>query len=163
VLFFFSDVVAANILSLVPVTASPPGLVSVTDLNTGRSVSVSPTSSPSIALIIGLVIAGLVLLAIVIVIIVLCCRRHKHQKDTGAFYVPLSKEDVAPVSSRSKLLNLSVIQAAVASGEATVSVSAGMIVQADPVDFANTSSEWLWVKLPNGTAGYVPREFCRLV
>lgn len=77
------------------------------------------------------------------------------------------------------MVTLKVIQAAFQNGEGTISVSVGQIVQAEPADYADTSSEWLWVKCLNGVTGfifcclfwlflivsiqgYVPREFVRI-
>lgn len=61
-----------------------------------------------------------------------------------------------------KMVSLKVVQTATASGEGTISVAAGMMVQAEPKDYGDTSTEWLWVIPPNGAPGYIPREFVGL-
>jgi hypothetical protein len=156
----------ADVLLADPSQSGVNNLVSITDPVTGRVVVVNTGGLP-LGAIIGIAVGAAVLLAILIVVVVLCCRRYK-DRSAKALYVPLqqkSKFEYTPTpapAAGSKTVSLRVIQAAIASGEGTVSASVNTIVQAETADFADVTSEWLWVKLPNGKAGYVPREFLRI-
>jgi hypothetical protein len=148
----------ASDLTSNPSSASVPDLVLVTDEN-GRSFSVN--SGPDIAMLIGIIIGALILIALIVIVIVLCVRRRRDQK-SSALYTPLGESikssNTAPVK---RMVQLRVIQAAAACGEGTISVNVGDQVSAEPADYADATSEWLWVTTSNGTSGYIPREFAR--
>lgn len=138
----------------------------------GNTVTV-PRSGPRGWVIAVAVIGALIVIAAIILVIIFIVRKKRHSSySSSAAYHSVGEMSIVPSASASSTpplavpghgssITLRMAHTVVDQGEGILQAQQGDIVFAAASDYADSSSDWMWVKSGSGAQGYIPRSYAK--